>query len=320
MKRSLHEIGNHAFEQLIGRLCVHLLGAGTKVFSSGPDGGIDASFEGQAEAWPSSTAQWAGRWIVQAKHTENPAAAVSDSTFSSDGASSVISEEIAKLTANGGPRCDHYLLYTNRRGTPQAIASIEERLKADLGVQNAQVVTAPMLDGLLSKYPAALVQPLAEAFAMPLTLDVDTVAAALEVLIGELGSRSTSRAKASKIQRTSLATKNALNAVGSELDHVYNAALHEDLGVMERFLAAPDRHTDGLRDAYLSFCDSAKDQLVLARTQSVPLAGFLVQLIRRVCENHEFLSTGQGPRAVRAMVYYMYWICDLGTHADSDET
>jgi hypothetical protein len=316
----LHDIGGHAFEQLVGRLCAHLLGAGTRVFSSGPDGGIDASFEGTAEAWPSTAAPWEGRWIVQAKHNENPAADVSDSSFCSDAATSIISQEIEKLTVNDGPRCDHYLLFTNRRGTPRALAAIEERLKSALGIENARVVTAADVASLLSKYPSALEQPLADAFAMPISLEVDTVAAALEVLIEELGERPTTRARASKLKRTKLAAKNVLNGVGLELDAAFSLALHEDLEVVEGFLGAPDRHADGLREHYYAFCDSARDHLVLARTQGVPMAGFLVQLIDRVCKNHTLLGSRHGRRAVRAMVYYMYWICDLGIHADSDET
>src|SRR5258708_1119683 len=59
----------HAFERMVQSLCVGVLGPGTVVFGPGPDGGREATFEGEVR-YPSEADRWRGYIVVQAKCRE----------------------------------------------------------------------------------------------------------------------------------------------------------------------------------------------------------------------------------------------------------
>lgn len=58
-----------SFERLIQALCIHVLGPGTAIFGSGPDGAREATFEGEVP-FPSNSDRWNGYIVVQAKCRE----------------------------------------------------------------------------------------------------------------------------------------------------------------------------------------------------------------------------------------------------------
>ncbi|MEZ7126183.1 pentapeptide repeat-containing protein [Nonomuraea sp. AD125B] len=67
MKYDLSSMGERDFEALCRALAVHVLGPGIQAFGDGPDGGREASFDGQLN-YPSSPADgWNGYGILQCK-------------------------------------------------------------------------------------------------------------------------------------------------------------------------------------------------------------------------------------------------------------
>jgi hypothetical protein len=76
-----HDLAETQFEALVVALCTRILGPGVSPFSSGKDGDRDGRFVGTAAAFPSATAPHAGKFGIQAKHTEYPVAKYSDSDF-----------------------------------------------------------------------------------------------------------------------------------------------------------------------------------------------------------------------------------------------
>jgi hypothetical protein len=61
-----NQFSAQAFEQLIQAICIKVLGPGLVVFGSGPDGGREATFDGEVP-FPSSADRWNGYVVVQAK-------------------------------------------------------------------------------------------------------------------------------------------------------------------------------------------------------------------------------------------------------------
>ncbi len=76
----LHTLSAGTFEELVVKLCHEILGFGTISFGSGPDRGRDAFFEGTAQRFPSEADPWAGKFVIQAKHTERADASSLDSS------------------------------------------------------------------------------------------------------------------------------------------------------------------------------------------------------------------------------------------------
>ena len=83
MNYPLTELSAEEFENIVVSICEEILGVGTIVFSTGKDGGRDAKFTGTANNFPSQTAPWDGRFIIQAKHTVKASASCSESDFKS---------------------------------------------------------------------------------------------------------------------------------------------------------------------------------------------------------------------------------------------
>ncbi len=90
----LHTLSPGDFEELVVKLCHEILGFGTISFSSGPDEGQDAYFDGTAHRFPSSKAPWTGKFVIQAKHTERDDASCSESDFSR-----IVRDETARQTS-----------------------------------------------------------------------------------------------------------------------------------------------------------------------------------------------------------------------------
>jgi hypothetical protein len=77
----IHDLSDDEFEELVVAICHHILGTGTIVFAVGRDGGRDGIFTGTAAKFPSPAAPLTGKFVVQAKHTQNPAASCADAEF-----------------------------------------------------------------------------------------------------------------------------------------------------------------------------------------------------------------------------------------------
>ena len=115
MDYKLENLSEDDFEKLVNILCQDILGMGTVSFTKGRDGGRDGRFNGTANSYPSKTSPWSGKFIIQAKHTEDYKASCSDNTFF-ENQTSIINKEIDKIkdlkTKN---EIDNYLLFTNRK-------------------------------------------------------------------------------------------------------------------------------------------------------------------------------------------------------------
>lgn len=127
----IHNLADNEFEDMVVMICQKILGIGVVNFAAGRDGGRDARFDGKAEKFPSTTAPWIGKFIVQAKHSSNPI-----DTCSSSGFKKQLKEEypkVKKLIANG--ELEHYLLFTNRKLT----GDMESKLIADIKENTAHI-------------------------------------------------------------------------------------------------------------------------------------------------------------------------------------
>ncbi len=113
MKYPLELVDQAKFEKIINAICREILGIAVISFAPGKDGGKDGKFEGLAQKFPSKAEQWSGKFIIQAKHTENPIASCSDNDFKS-----IIKKEIHKIKKlKENNEIDCYILFTNRKYT-----------------------------------------------------------------------------------------------------------------------------------------------------------------------------------------------------------
>lgn len=106
MRFSFHNLDDQEFENLVGQIFMEILGMGTVVFTKGRDGGRDGRFSGTANNFPSKNSPAIGKFIIQARHTANPYASCSDSSFET-----IIKNEIPRIK-----NLDHPPAVSHRQG------------------------------------------------------------------------------------------------------------------------------------------------------------------------------------------------------------
>lgn len=150
MDYRLENLSDDDFEKLVNILCQDILGMGTVSFTKGRDGGRDGRFNGTANSYPSKTSPWSGKFIIQAKHTEDYKASCSDNTFF-ENQTSIINKEIDKIkdlkTKN---EIDNYLLFTNRKET-EAREKAVEYIKSKTGLKNVDIKGKDTIESWLSQ-------------------------------------------------------------------------------------------------------------------------------------------------------------------------
>lgn len=216
MRYPYHDASTGQFEALVVELCVYLLGEGTHGFSTGPDEGRDARFEGTAARFPSTAKPLDGKFVIQAKHTESPIAKFSDSDFSGDAASSMISKEVDRVcTLRQMDECDHYFLFSNRRLSGQTEREIRNDIRASTGVETVELFGIERIDQILHRLPNALDNAGLSELKSPLRVSPDDLA---EVICALDRQRETfAHAGSSEdILRTPFEEKNRINRMRDE--------------------------------------------------------------------------------------------------------
>lgn len=104
----LDGLGEREFEHLCQTLLKAVIGNGTITFGEGPDGAREATFQGKAP-YPSTSEQWTGFWIFQAKfHNTKLGVGKAREQLIED-----LRKELYKIIVKYKRKCDNYILITN---------------------------------------------------------------------------------------------------------------------------------------------------------------------------------------------------------------
>lgn len=309
MRRSFHfhDLSDDEFETLVGAVCLKILGTGTIVFATGPDGGRDGKFEGTAQLYPSAASPLSGKFIVQSKHTANPAASSSDSDFGRllEGES----EKVVSLLANG--ELDHYIVFTNRKCPANDVVKKAEALKA-LGLKHASIVGTEQLRLWLTTHPSIWVDlgfdRFDKAFRIQ-TRDLTELVAAFHARLSEGEASDSSNADFTFVPKP---RKNKINKLSAAYFDEIQVRSLPYFKTIEDFLKNP--RNIQYKEMYDDSADEIRRKIL---TATPPFASFdeaLTHVIDLVTESNETL---RGKRRFAAVfVHYMYYTCDIGQHAD----
>lgn len=309
MRYPYHDLYAREFEKLALGICEKILGIGVQDFSEGPDGGRDARFEGTAQTFPSTTAPYTGRFIIQAKHTLAPFAKFSDKSFSSEAESSTLSEEIPKvkrLVTSG--ELDHYLLFSNRRLGAQADAAIRARIEGQTGVKSVSLFGVERLDQMLKAHPDVEDNLKLNALNAPLIITSDDLAEVICALARQKESITQSKSEFAEIERTRFEHKNEANNLSKEYEkHILRTYLHNFEAVKD-FLANPIN--DDVRERYEEAAVEIQEQLLAHRTDFLEFEKVFTHLQLILFTRDGDLA--ENKRLTKLVLYYMYWNCDIG--------
>ncbi len=316
MGYAYEDLDDSQFERLVVQCARKLFGDGVQSFTAGPDGGRDARFDGVAERFPSSASPWTGVTIVQAKHTNATNAHFSDREFSSAATSSVLSKEIVRikrLVDTGEVR--NYIIFSNRRLGGVTAPRIANRLANETGLDRSLIFLAgnEYLDDLMHRHLDLISLARIDPIDGPLLVSSYELAEVILAIADTLDALPPSF-DAIVVDRVSYAQKNEINNMSAPFAALLTERYMKYTREIERFLAAAG-NTEILR-LYEGAVDDFQLKIVAKRSQYQSFDDVFNHLIDLLVRRDGVLSKNRP--LLRAMIFYMYWHCDIGSSVDAD--
>jgi len=313
MKYAYEDLSDTQFETLIVLLCQRLLGISVQGFAKGPDGGRDAKFVGTAELHPSKAAPWVGTTIIQAKHTKGYNRSFSESDFFSTTASNtVLAKEIPRIKKlRDNKQLDYYMLFANRRLAGNAESEIREHIAVQCGINASSVYLCGLeqLDLWLKTFSDVPKLADLDPVDSPLIISPDDLAEIVQALVRQKDGVSVVLDDP-PTPRVPYEQKNALNNMSDEYAKAQLRKYLKETRQIGAFLAAPE-NLDLLR-MYESVVDEFQLKIIANRKDYQTFDKVMEYLVDLLFSRDPVLRQHSHKRLTRAVLFYMYWNCDIG--------
>lgn len=310
------DLDDAQFERVVVELVRIQFGVGIQSFASGKDGGRDARFEGTAQQFPSTTGPWTGVTVFQAKHTSAINTHYSDSEFSGDSDSSVLSKELPRIRAlvvSGS--LDNYFLVSNRRLGAITHENLKKKITAETGLEGSQIFVAGIeyLNEMLHHYPNILESARIDPLDGPLLVSSQELAEVIIAMAQEFNV--TARSEESQVvDRISYKDKNRINLMSPEFADALLKNYLQETKRIEDFLANPANVE--YRELYESTVEEFQLKIIATQTSERPFDKVFNYLTDLLFSRDGVLSKNRS--LTRATLFYMYWHCDIGRSNDVD--
>jgi hypothetical protein len=319
MKYAYEDLGDEQFETLIVFLCQKLLGIGVQPFAKGPDGGRDAKFVGTAELHPSTTAPWVGITIVQAKHTNGYNRNFPESDFYSPNGNTtcVLAKEIPRIKKlRESKQLDHYMLFANRRLAGNAETEIIAYISKPCGIAPASIYLCGLeqLEMWMRTFPDVATRAALDLVDSPLTVTSDDLAEVVQAL-GRQKDGLKKLLADPPTPRVSYQEKNALNNMSEEYAREQLKKYLKETPQISVFLAAPENLD--LLTMYQSLVDEFQFKIIAKRKNYQTFDAVMEHLLDLLFDRDPILRQVAHKRLTRAVLFYMYWNCDIGEVGDA---
>lgn len=316
MRFAYEDLSDHQFEELVVFLCRHLLGMGTQGFAKGVDGGRDAKFVGTAELLPSKAAPWSGTVIVQAKHTNGYNRSFSEGDFfNPKSANTVVGKEVPRITKlRGANQLNHYMLFANRRLTGNAESDIRAHIAKACGLAESSIILCglELLEGWLKEFPDVPGKANLDPVDSPLILSPDDLSEVVQALARHLKG-AVATLYAPPTPRLRYETKNVINNMSVEYAKALLKRYLKETAQVKVFLAAPEN--DELLRMYESVVDEFQFKIISKRTDYQSFDEVMEYMLDLLFKRDPLLRANK--QLTRAMLFYMYWNCDIGEGDDA---
>lgn len=318
MKFAYEDLSDGQFEVLIVLLCQKLLGISVQGFAKGPDGGRDAKFVGTAELHPSRAAPWKGTTIIQAKHTNAYNALFSESDFYSKTATNtVLGKEVPRIKKlRDAGELDHYMLFANRRLAGNAESEIRAYLSEKTGLkpESLYLCGVEQLELWLKQFPEVAKHADLNPIDSPLLVSPDELSEIVEAFARNVN------AVAAVVDdppspRIPYEVKNRVNQMSPEYARELRNRYLKDTRQIGIFLAAPE-NIELLR-LYESVTEEFQLRIIAKRQQHQNFDSVMEYLVDLLFARDAVLRQRANKRLTRAMLFYMYWHCDIGETEDA---
>jgi hypothetical protein len=313
VKFAYEDLSDSQFETLIVFLCQRLLGAGVQGFAKGPDGGRDAKFVGTAELHPSKAAPWVGTTIVQAKHTNGYNRNFSESDFfSSTTANTVLGKEIPRVKKlREANQLDHYMLFANRRLAGNAETEVRNYIASQCGIPASSIYLCGLeqLEIWLKRFPEVAREADLDPVDSPLIVSPDDLADVVQALARQKDGL-VALLDDPPTDRVTYEQKNARNRMSTDYAKAQVRKYLKETAQTRVFLAAPE-NLELLR-MYESVADEFQLKIIAKRKDHQTFDEIMEYLVDLLFNRDPVLRQHAHKRLTRAVLFYMYWNCDIG--------
>ena len=318
MKFAYEDLSDDQFEVLIVLLCQRLLGIAVQGFAKGPDGGRDAKFVGTAELHPSKAAPWVGTVIVQAKHTNGYNRSFSELDFySTSSSNTVVGKEVPRIKKlREAKQLDHYMLFANRRLTGNSETEIRDHIAAECGVPASSIYLCGLeqLELWLKRFPEVAQEANLDAVDSPLIVSPDDLAEVVQALARQKDGL-TALLDDPPTVRVTYEEKNALNNMTAAYAKEQRRKYLKETAQIRTFLAAPE-NIELLR-MYESVVDEFQLKILAKRKDYQTFDEVMEYMVDLLFNRDPVLRQHAHKRLTRAILFYMYWNCDIGEVGDA---
>jgi hypothetical protein len=318
VKYAYEDLSDEQFENLIVILCQRLLGISVQGFAKGPDGGRDAKFVGTAELHPSKAAPWVGTTIVQAKHTNGYNRNFSECDFFSTSATNtVLGKEIPRIKhLRAKKHLDNYMLFANRRLAGNAESEIRGHIAKKCRIPESSIYLCGLeqLETLLKSFPEVPKLANLDPVDSPLIVSPDDLAEIVQALVRQKEGVSAALDDP-PTPRVTYEQKNALNNLSKSYADAQRRKYLKETAQIHAFLAAPE-NLELLRK-YESVVDEFQLKIIAKRKYYQTFDEVLEYLMDLLFNRDPVLRQHVHKRLTRAVLFYMYWNCDIGEAGDA---
>jgi len=306
----LYELSTQEFEALVIHICQKVLGTGTVNFSEGPDGGRDGKFEGTANEYPSVASPWKGKFIIQAKKTNNSNASCSDADFKT----TVLDKEIPKIEKlKKTGEVDNYLIFTNRKLSAGADNQQTNYLKGKLSLKNIAIFGVEVITTWLDASPAIVKACGLEKFRDPLKIHSDDIKDVIMAFYNDREQFATEFDSKYSFDYLSLEKKNELNKLSEEYFKYIKENSESSFNVITVFLKKPINKK--YADYYYNTIDELKGKIITRRGEFSKFEEIFGHLYDAILDKHTELKESRA--LINVFLHYMYCNCDIGKKNDN---
>lgn len=318
MKYAYEDLGSEQFETLIVLLCQRILGISVQGFAKGPDGGRDAKFVGTAELHPSKASPWSGTTIIQAKHTNGYNRSFSETDFFSlTKANTVLGKEIPRIRKlRETKELDHYMLFANRRLAGNADTEIRSHIANECAVPVGSIYLCGVQQLELWFKTFSDVPKLAnlDPVDSPLIVSPDELSEVVQAL-------ARNKADVAAVlddpptDRVSYEEKNVLNKMTLDYAKDLRKKYLKETAQIRTFLSAPENME--LLRSYEAVADEFQSKIIAKRKDYQTFDEVMEYLLDLLFARDAVLKQTPHKRLTRAVLFYMYWNCDIGKSSDA---
>ncbi len=266
---------------------------------------------GVAELIPSKGAPWSGTVIVQAKHTNAYNKAFSETDFFNVGSDrNVIAEEIPRLKRlRAAKQLDHYMLFSNRKLGANIDQAITDHIATETGLPPSSILL----------YGIEEIEPWLKQFDdVPKLANLDPIESPLIVSPDELArvveafrSHDTALKEAiamHPVERMPYEQKNEINNMSADYAKTQRKYFLKDTAQIQNFLAAPENKE--VLESYETAVTEFQLKIIANRQAFQSFDKVMEYLTDLLFGRDHVLRANK--RLTRAMIFYMYWNCDIG--------